>query len=772
MTDCLIIGFNDTTFGDYVGMLRSMGTASGAYRDVELAFVEADGRAMRCLDMLNAVRVGEEPFHNADFLWPVVLYLHTYLTRRGFASDYVNLFHLERERLRAKLLAGDVRTVAITTTLYVSPEPILEIVRFVRAVAPSVAIIVGGPYVRNQMETAGSEGAGRVMDYLGADYYVVSQEGEATLAALLGALAAGGPLGGIANLGYRRDGRFVLDALVTEANRLEHNMVDYGLFPAETLGRFVSIRTAKSCPFRCAFCGFPKRAGEYQYLPLELVARELDALAERGVTLLTILDDTFNVPKKRYKDILRLMIERRYGFRWNSFYRCDHGDDEAIDLMAEAGCEGVFIGAESGSDAMLERMNKTVRRHNFLHSIPRLQSLGISCHANLVVGFPGETRASVDETIDLIERARPDYFRAQLWYADPMTPIWERREEFGIKGEAFTWSHRTMDSDTACDEVERMFLCVNGSDWLPQHGFEQWSTFYLQRRGMTPTAIKDLVRSFNAAVKSKLLSPDRRRSDPAVMAELRAAAAAGRQGEEPRPAVRALAGDAYLAAERHWVGQFESRADLPAAFSGLVTAEKGAPRWQRFDSCRGGALVGDLCRSLAATPEAVAAAALAAAAARLSGEGDVALLAGGQPLRLQAGESGDFAGLVAQADRRLVAGASHARFAPPLMGNAIRLGRHGLHRPRFGAAVLAGTDDAAAPALAAWTELAADLCLLLAIAPSGAARFHFDERRLEPDLAAALERIWTEILTEAATDPWAGSAPVPRPAEQDPQFAF
>lgn len=367
MIDCLIIGFNDTDFSEQVELLRSMGERSGAYRDLDLAFIEIDGHPMRCLDVVNDARakangsVGPH-LHNADFLWPVILCLHTYLTRHGFVSDFLNLFHLERERLRAKLSQGNVRTVAITTTLYVSPHPILEIVGFVRSVDPRIGIIVGGPYIHNQAQLFDREALLQLMEYLGADYYVISREGEATLAALLAAFRGSGSLGDVPNLGYRRDGRFVVNRLVPEANPLHDNMVDYNLFSPEALGRFVSVRTAKSCPFHCAFCGFPQRAGEYQYLPVELVEQDLDQLAARGVTMVTFLDDTFNVPKKRYKQILRLMIAKQYPFRWNSFYRCDHGDEETIELMAQAGCEGVFIGAESGSDFMLERMNKTVRR--------------------------------------------------------------------------------------------------------------------------------------------------------------------------------------------------------------------------------------------------------------------------------------------------------------------------------------------------------------------------------------------------------------------------
>jgi radical SAM superfamily enzyme YgiQ (UPF0313 family) len=91
--------------------------------------------------------------------------------------------------------------------------------------------------------------------------------------------------------------------------------------------------------------------------------------------------------------------------------------------MGKAGCEGVFLGVESGSDQMLERMNKTARRADYMKSIPLLRQAGISTYASLIVGFPGETLETVQETMSFVEEARPDFFRAQLWYCDPLTPI-------------------------------------------------------------------------------------------------------------------------------------------------------------------------------------------------------------------------------------------------------------------------------------------------------------------------------------------------------------
>ncbi len=524
MTDCLLIGFNDSDFAGYVEMLRSLGEDSGPYRDLKLAFVEYQGKPYRALDLLNHFYLEEDhgdsrPFHNCDLFWPTITYLGTYLARRGFRFDYVNLFQPEKDSLKEKLLADDILTIGITTTLYITASPIIEIISFIRQYNRTAKIVVGGPYISNQSRVKTPTQLREHFEDLGADFYVISPEGEQTLIHLLEALKNGGEFRGIENLAYRDGKSFAVNSPAAESNPLEENMVDYSLFPSADLGELVSLRTAKSCPFSCAFCGFPQRAGKYKYLGVDLIEKELNQLRDLGtVTTLTFLDDTFNVPKKRFKEILRLMIKNKYGFKWNSFYRSDHGDEEAIELMAEAGCEGVFLGAESGSDAVLKKMNKTARRKDYLKAVPLLRSAGISTYASLIVGFPGETYDTFEETVSLIEEARPDFYRAQLWYCDPVTPIWERREELGIQGSAFAWSHNTMDHQTACDLIDNMFLCVENSQWMPQYGFEQWSIFYLQRRGLTMAQVKQLVGDFNALIKDKLFCPSKTDADPALIA--------------------------------------------------------------------------------------------------------------------------------------------------------------------------------------------------------------------------------------------------------------
>jgi radical SAM PhpK family P-methyltransferase len=501
--DCLLVGHNEGKFPDFVDLVGEMGADSGAYRDLLLSFVMMNGEPTRALDVFNSLGITDShgssrKYHNLELLWPAVTYLATFLHRHGFSFDYVNLFQDEKEKFRLKLVDGP-RSVAITTTLHLNAYPIIEVVKFVRLYAPDTIIIVGGPFVSNMIGEWSRSKPSALFSRIGADVYISSSEGELALSRVLGALRDKCSLRGIPNVIFRDGESFIFNDTEVESNALDTNMVDYGLF--SPMGDFVSLRTAKSCPYSCAFCGFPARAGKYVYLPPDLVEAELDHIKQdTSVSSLTFLDDTCNVPKGRFKKILRMMIRNQYDFRWNCFYRSDHGDAEVIELMAEAGCEGVFLGTESGSDTVLETMNKTARRADYLRAIPQLRKAGIITYCSMITGFPGESASTVEETRSLLEEARPDFFRAQLWYADPVTPVWSRREELGIKGSRFNWSHNTMDSVMAADIVDDLFSSVQNSIWLPQTGFELWSVFYLMRRGMTLARVKAVVQAFNGAV--------------------------------------------------------------------------------------------------------------------------------------------------------------------------------------------------------------------------------------------------------------------------------
>ncbi|MCP4990320.1 MAG: hypothetical protein GY928_31075 [Colwellia sp.] len=283
MIDCLIIGFNEPDFEDYLNTLRSMGTDSGAYKDINLAFIEYENKPYRALEILTKFySEGKDtqvkPFRNTDFLSPTVLYLGTYLHRNGFTFDYINLFHLEKDKLKNKLEKEDILTVAITTTLYVSPQPILEIISFIKKYNDKVKCIIGGPHIYNQSVILDRENLQNIFSYINGDIYIMSQEGEFALINTLNALKSNADMSNVDNIAYIDGGKYTITKSSIEQNPLGDNMPDYGLFPKDEIGEFVSLNTSRSCPFSCSYCGYSQRAGKYRYLDVNDVETQLNSM--------------------------------------------------------------------------------------------------------------------------------------------------------------------------------------------------------------------------------------------------------------------------------------------------------------------------------------------------------------------------------------------------------------------------------------------------------------------------------------------------------------
>ncbi|CAM3296091.1 PhpK family radical SAM P-methyltransferase [Corallococcus sp. ZKHCc1 1396] len=524
--DCVVVGYNETPFVEYEATLRRYGEDSEAYRDLKFSFVDLGDARLNYADLLNRVyREALEPgtphreFLSGDMPSLAAVYLTSFLRRRGLQSRYINLFQYEKEPL-AELLAANPRAIALTTTLYVLNEPVIEMVKFIRQHNPDVRIIVGGPLIANHFRRYQGHELATVLDDLGADLYVVEGQGELTLARILETLRDGGDLSQVPNLAYVdakgpvRAGRYRINPREEENNPLDENLIDWNGLSDATLGPTLQTRTARSCAYSCSFCAYPMRAGSLTLASLDAVGRELDAMAAQGARNVVFIDDTFNVPLKRFKELCRLMIERQYGFNWFSYFRCSNADEESVELAARSGCRGVFLGIESGSPTILTNMNKAASVEKYTNGMRWLKSHGILTFASFIVGFPGETDATVQETLDFIQTTRPDYYRAQLWYCEPGTPIEGKREQYGITGQGFSWRHATMESLEAMDHIDRMFLTVQDSTWLPQWSFDFWIIPYMMGRGMSLEQFNALMRLAHRllALEVAYVPPEEKRS--------------------------------------------------------------------------------------------------------------------------------------------------------------------------------------------------------------------------------------------------------------------
>jgi anaerobic magnesium-protoporphyrin IX monomethyl ester cyclase len=513
--DCLLIGHNETDINAVsAGTSSVYGRDSAIYRELNYQFVEHGDRKFTFSDLYNHIkRSKRSDFSQADHVHMGSVFclsiaaLGSFLHRHHLSFDYINSFNLEQDKLKDLLQSKQIRTIGITTTFYSHYTPIREIVEFIKEYNDSTPIVVGGPFVGNKLK----ENPRTALIYfnkIGANIYIDSSQGEATLVNIIRCLKERGSLAEVANIFYKENGKFSGTALRPENNDLEYNTVDWGLFK-ENLPQLACVRSAISCPFQCSFCGFPERAGKHYSISVAALEKELLTLSDTNVKSIFFTDDTFNVPLSRFKEILRMMIRNRFSFKWSSYFRCQFADRETLDLMAEAGCEGVNLGLESGNQQILDNMNKKVTVELYRQGLQLLNEYDFLKLGTFIIGFPGETASTVEDTASFIEESRLSYCNYLLWFCDPITPIYRERERYNLTGSDFNWSHATMDSNTALDLLEQQFASIRNTTWLSAGTLGNLLPFVLHHQEqMSFGRIENLIKDFSAGIAAKMANQD------------------------------------------------------------------------------------------------------------------------------------------------------------------------------------------------------------------------------------------------------------------------
>src|SRR5262249_12854045 len=494
--DCVIIGFYERDYDGEIGLAREAKETSGFYRYLHWQFPYVDGRRVPLMDLLNssltAATGHDYRLNMADLPNLGTIVLTSFLRRRGLDVEIINFFNKGTARLK-ELLAANPRAVAITTTYYEEPDPIIPMIEFIREHNPDTRIIVGGPFIFDVCFLHDIEGQNRLLRETVADISVHDSQGELTLSRVLHELRKGAAadLSTIPNLIYTDDNlTFHRTGREIENNNLDENAVDWSYFEQEYFTPTTPLRTARSCAYSCAFCSYPYFAGPLNLAGSDVVERELRQLREAGAKKLMFIDDTFNVPLPRFKDLLRMMVRNDFDFQWYSYFRCSNADDETFDLLAKSGCAGVFLGLESGDQTLLKNMNKFATLERYRVGIRELKARGIATFVSLIVGFPGETAQSVQNTIDFMNETAPDFFRVELYYHRRSLPSHKDAEKYGIIGEDLSWTHNTMDWRTGVEMVEKVYRDVKHSPILPVYTFDFWALPYLTGKGFTHEQIR------------------------------------------------------------------------------------------------------------------------------------------------------------------------------------------------------------------------------------------------------------------------------------------
>jgi anaerobic magnesium-protoporphyrin IX monomethyl ester cyclase len=193
----------------------------------------------------------------------------------------------------------------------------------------------------------------------------------------------------------------------------------------------LTILTSRGCPYRCAFCGLDQSHRTVKYRSPRRVVDEIIRIKNRhGITKFNFQDDAFTINKKRLRELLGLLKPLNIGFRVHGRVGCDSRDDYFA--LKDAGCEVVAWGIESGSQKILDRMNKNVTVQENEMAIQWAREAGLTSRAFFVIGFPGETEETIEETKWFIERTDPDQFFVSNFVPFPGTDVWNHPDKYGV----------------------------------------------------------------------------------------------------------------------------------------------------------------------------------------------------------------------------------------------------------------------------------------------------------------------------------------------------
>lgn len=400
------------------------------------------------------VNVGLRTFSNFWVLPPMgILALAAYLRQR-FPME-IQLLNQRLENCTAdeiarranKFKADIVGLSVLTTTACLLPE----MTKKIRATLPDTFIVLGGPHV--------SAASGNLFEGIEADA-AISGEGEIPFEMLIREKFEGdGRLDSIPGLIWRdEDGTVVYNPggpfFVEDIDTLPMPAYDLIDLPAywrhKTIvpmlyRRYAALLTSRGCPFHCIWCHniFGKKVRMHS---AERIVEEIAFFGKKyGVRDFEILDDTFNYDGNHVVEFCELLHRRNLKVKWSipNGVRADILTPEVIDAMAGAGLFMCLFALDSGSERVQRYSRKNLNIPRFLANCKLVAARRIFIHSNFMLGFPTETEAELQQTIDIACEA--DFHTASFFIVTPYpgTPLYEivrkehpeklERIEFGMR---------------------------------------------------------------------------------------------------------------------------------------------------------------------------------------------------------------------------------------------------------------------------------------------------------------------------------------------------
>src|SRR6267142_7229000 len=309
----------------------------------------------------------------------------------------------------------------------------LKLVRKMKEVNPALKVAFVGPHV--QIKPEESLLASTDIDFIvrGEFDYAVTE------------FANGKPLGEIANASYMKDGKAVHNATRPPLNTAELDELPFATdvykrdLTIESynvpflLHPFVSFYSTRGCPAQCTFCLWPQLLSGHPWRKRssDRVAREFAKVREYWPYVKEIFfdDDTFNIQKARTVELCSKLKPLKMTWSCTSRVTTDY---ETLKAQREAGCRLLIVGYESGVQQILKNIKKGATVERARDFTRDCKKLGLVVHGDFIIGLPGETPETIEQTIKFAKELDTETIQVSLAHAYPGTEMYEFARENGF----------------------------------------------------------------------------------------------------------------------------------------------------------------------------------------------------------------------------------------------------------------------------------------------------------------------------------------------------
>jgi len=356
-----------------------------------------------------------------------ILYICSHLRTKGFDVEVFDTTFSSMENLSQRLQWGVPSVLGVYANL-MTRKKVVRILQIAKEVGWKT--VVGGP-----------EPGAYVSEYLsaGADVVVIG-EGERTMEELLPALQDGSDsaLLRVNGIAFKDSSGRVRQT----AERMQLSNLDAQPWPARDavdIGRYMrtwrdahgrsslSFITARGCPYKCQWCSHQVFGMTHRRRKPAAVVDEVEwILAEYQPDMMWIADDVFTIHHGWLRAYAGEMRRRCLNVPFECISRADRLNDEALDLLSELGCYRLWIGSESGSQRILDAMQRGVTAGQVQSAIAKCRQRGIQSGMFLMWGYEGEEIEDIEATIEHVRRSNPDVFLTTVSYPIKGTPYYNR----------------------------------------------------------------------------------------------------------------------------------------------------------------------------------------------------------------------------------------------------------------------------------------------------------------------------------------------------------